>query len=204
MPFKRKNPTRRRRFRRRPNFKKAVKAIIASTHEKKYEDTFYSSVGISSSGQTDQLYTLASGSDEDERTGFKIRLQGIYGKLLLTNGDDTNVVRVVLYANKGDNSSTATMPYGIYNKIDTELYTVYMDKHIHLKAPFSGGTDQKQVIVRHNFKNKYNAYQGKYHAYDTIATTSGTNRIYMYIVSDSTAIAHPTVLGNIRCYYTDI
>lgn len=182
-------------------FKKRVRQIIAQSSEKKYEDTFFSSQSISNSATNTQLYTVASGADEDQRVGFRIRMTGIYGHFQIQNGDDVNVVRLSIIGLKGG----ASLPgWGIYNVIDKEQYKVYFDKHYNLTAPFTGGSQFKDVIVRHNFKNRFNSYMGKFHEFDTISSTSGIEKIYFVMVSDSSVVSHPAILGNLRCWYIDL
>lgn len=202
MPYRR--PYKKPRYKRRQRvpLNKRVKSIIASTQETKYKDTFFASNSISTTPTNTQLYTLTSGSDEDQRTGFKIRATGVYGRFMFTNGDDTNVVRIILYQTKG-NASTLTST-GIYNALDPEQYTIFYDKHVKLQAPFTGGTQNKEVVLRKSFKNKFNSFQGKLITYDTVSSTSSMRPIYMLVVSDSVAISHPTILGNLRAFYKDI
>lgn len=195
---KRKFKQRRRRTGRK-NLRAIVQKVIEGNLESRMLNTQLSSIGVSTTGTSTYLTPVDQGDTQNSRQGNQIRLTGMHGKMILTAGDSTNVVRTILYIPKVSSSSISGV--GVNDFVDLDQYTVLQDR-LHTLST-SGSSQVKSFTISKKF-NK-GARKGILVQFSGPTGSSQTvkNAMKLYYVSDSGAAVHPTLDANIRVYFKD-
>lgn len=176
---------------------KAIKKYIAQAlrkdKERKYVAYDADAVAISTTGTTIDLSDIATGDGVNTREGHEIFATSIQGRYVVLAGDANNIVRFILYSKK--DTSAADLAVDTNDFIDPDQFTIYFDKIVTTGT----GNLQKMVAVNHKFRGK-----GKKITYDGTASTSYTmGHTQLYIVSDSSATAHPARSGHVAINFTE-
>lgn len=186
--------------------KRLIKAlanqVVQRNLETKFKDNEYNgtSVGTVLGGTVDDdLILVAQGTGASARDGDVINLTGFTVEGHITAGDNSNVVRVIIYIPKDptDKISTETTPYDIYHDVDLNKFAVLHDKR------YPCGIYMPKVF---SIKRKFNkgARRGiRVNWYGGASNQFSKNRILMYLVSDSVASAHPKFSGYAKMWYKD-
>lgn len=186
---------------------KQVKRIINYGRELKAIDTNILQ-SIDASGTITKLNHPPQGINVSQRLGDAILLKRVRLRLNMIYGDNTNVLRCIVFRWTQDNSIAANVPivtdvlqtlnatafYNFTHERANQVHIVY-DKTIALSA---NGVPDK-VLVQNFFGKKL----GKKTIDMDAAVTTGTDQLYLLLISDSVAAPHPTVGGFLRMEYTD-
>lgn len=157
---------------------------------------------------------IGFGTGEGQRTGTRIQLNSINVNLNVQNGDDTNYFRLMLVRPRANhdlssvanfvtqlmtNNSSSGTQYGM--PIDTNNFTIYMDKLVYLHRFPLTGTDATGALMNHSFKKFFKLNTPV--EYDQ--TTGYPDRdFFLVAISDSAAVANPgAVSGFVKLTYTD-
>jgi len=181
--------------------KKLIKQEIKGVQEVKSFDTGIGST-FDNTGSITKLTTIPQGDTDTTRDGDHIKLTKCWCNLAVSVGDATNVVRVIVFRWNQDDSSVAptvndiTQSVSAYSPIhrDNERahkFDVIFDKFFSVS---NVGPGCASVEWRKPLKSII--------AFQATANT-GTGHLYMYIISDSSAVPHPGVNLIWRTYYTD-
>lgn len=185
-------------------FKKFVKTQINKNLEYKYRTAYYNPGGIPNNGTVTSLINISQGLLDTERVGDEIKLRTITFRYLVQIADSSNVLRIIIFQLKQQNTfapSVASVLNGTsptylsqYNVDNRSNYQVLYDRtHItDYNAPV------RIVTGRVNMK-----YCKRKIQFIAGSPTNGTNMIYALAISDSSASPHPGVTGEINFWYTD-
>lgn len=182
--------------------RKYVQQTISGNIETKFANHPYNLTPIPyglGGGLEIPLSAVAQGDTQITRSGNQIFVTGIHSRLWLALGDSTNIVRVVMYIPRicvDDTLAAGTV--SVFTAIDQDKFTILMDKTVFLNAD----TPYKMV----NLGKKFNkgSRKGIRVQFDGAAITDlSSNPIKLYFVSDSSASTHPSLNGNIKCYFKD-
>lgn len=187
--------------------KKYVNQRIKANQEHKYKaDTLTTLSSINNAWIEVDLTNIAQGDSATSRDGADIILESIEINAVVANGDDNNVVRMIIAI--WDNTTQVPLADGGGN-IDSVLtlanvngYTAGMskklyDQYILLDVPFTGATVQKPIKYYYRFKNGLKIH------YTTGAST-GSKKIILSMISDSIAVANPGIThGFAKVVFTD-
>lgn len=157
---------------------------------------------------------IGFGTGEGQRTGTRIQLNSININLNVQNGDDTNYFRLILVRPRGghDMSSVANFVAQVFTNntssgtqygspIDTNNYTIYMDKLVYLHRIPLTGTDATGALMNHSFKKFFKLNTPV--EFDQ-TTTFPDRDFFLIAISDSAAVANPgAVSGFVKLTYTD-
>lgn len=192
--------------------KQQVKAMLDSTlkenMELKYYDTSDSATGIGFSGFASSLCTPAQGDTDTTRDGDRIHIERVWFHYGWSNGDNTNVVRVILFQwfpNSAPavsdillHTGSAQAPWSDFNWDNRQEYKILYDKTWYLSAYYNGGAKvkglSKPLIIKNGFRRNLQFQAG---------ATTGTNQIYKLILSDSGAVPNPLFNSWSRIEFTD-
>lgn len=182
-----------------PNYLKSyIQRQISSNQETKQADLSWDVVAIpaAGSGLGYTMPAVAQGSSQNTRSGNLVYCTGMYGRLVFSAADTTNLVRLIFYI---PTDVDDTLSVDIHSLIDQDKFTILYDRVITLNG---GGNDTKYIQFKRNF------HKGKrkgiaVHFDGTGQTDYSRNIIKMYVVSDSDVASHPTITGSMRTYYKD-
>lgn len=174
--------------------KKMVQSQINKNVETKFLDTGFISQAISTTPSSYGISNLSRGTGRNERTGDRVHCTGLYLSLTLAGADAYNQLRMVVYTPRDQDDSLSTL--GLNAPIDKDLYKVHLDRSYITCA--SGNNP----IVRIREYVRYKGI-GKPVFYDGTTTTPTKNVFKVTFVSDSGAVTHPDINGNIRWYFKD-
>lgn len=144
------------------------------------------------------ITAVAQGITENLRVGNRITLTGLHAQLAFAAGDATNVIRFILYTPKDPNDTLTSVE--VSSLVDFDKFRIIMDKYITVGT--SGGPGI--VVRRFGFKFARGRRTGRHFQFHGANNNDyGNSPIRMYVVSDSGAVADPTMTGTIRAYFKD-
>lgn len=175
-----------------------IKKELDSDKEVKSLITSHSLGPSSTWAYVNTFMSIQEGVTTTSRDGFIIKAKSLKLRLVVANADNTNLVRLILFRNDR-NSTPAGMPSSTNGFCDDLFYqynTVVYDKRISLQEPFSGGVDQKlvEVTIPLNHLVKYTG---------GTAAPPGQGCYWLGHLSDSGAVSHPQVYGDIEFQYVE-
>lgn len=194
MPFKRRTFSRsnyRRRGGSNRNFVSKVKQVINSSSETKTSITPVTST-YGTSGTNINCTLIGQGTDQYQRVGNAIKLRSMTAHLHCVNADAFNFIRFVFYIPK-DKDALFPSTINYHTALDFDDWTILKDVTIK--------TDTYNPTKTLHFSMPLRARVG-FNGPGTGAVNK--NPIFLYIVSDSSAIAHPAVNGYVRLNYKDM
>lgn len=181
--------------------KKQVKQMILSDQELKHFEFSISPVAISYSGSIYSLTDIPQGDDDQSRDGDTLKLYDVQSRYSIVVGDATNIMRVLIF--KWDAPSTPTVagviedaggnPYSALSSIrhDARQYLHILHDRLH--------TVSTSNSIVHNVV--WQKLKGSIQ-YQT-ASTTGSRKVYLLIISDSAAATHPTFTAYNCVRFTD-
>lgn len=187
--------------------KKAATKIVKAIPEKHYFDTVINNT-IDSSGSIFDLSLIPQGDTDTSREGDRVRMTSIQWRGQAYNADTSNVLRFVFFQWLMDDGVDtpqvseilqATMvgnPYAVYAPYAKD-YAGYKFAVLYDEILCTSQNGDANNIFSFNFpikKNKKITPNIQYVA----ATTSGTNKLFVMVISDSGAITHPSAIGVFR------
>lgn len=193
--------------------KQYVKSQISRGQEKKYQQYQTTAAAIDPSTGLVQCVSnnIAQGTGENQRIGDKITPKKLRLMYALEGADDYNLVRVLVVQWRQTTASGAPTlsevltdnnsvyaPLGFYDEdhIPSQCKVLY-DK-LHMLNGSTSSPIQAKVV-----RKTISKFKGKKIDFEAGSTNVGNNHIYVLMISDSTAIAHPSVTLNARFEYTD-
>lgn len=175
--------------------KRYVKNVLKKDKEQKTIVKTYEGESIQDVGRTPIMYHITdidAGDAQANRDGNLIKSKRITLSGVLAGADSTNLVRIMLIRSFQTDITAAEMP-GLTGAPDYDRYFVLWDKKYIMDSD-----DPLQAIIELTRKVNHHC------RYLTTAGTSQTNgRVYLYMVSDSTAVSDPTFSGYVRFTFTE-
>lgn len=211
---------RKRSFKRKSGFKKAVKNIVKSEISKAVETKFTTAntstsfASISTNWSEVDLTNIGQGVTATTRVGQEIDLRGVRINGVMVGGqtnvaldDNRNIVRIVL-ALWDTKTATPCQTNGVTlsallnNKVPsgTGLIKKYMDRIITLNSP---GRDSTGYMPAQRYIKIYKRLARKI-KYSTTAGTTAQTKLVLSMLSDSVAVPNPGfVSGDLSVYFDD-
>jgi len=190
-----------------PASKAEVKQMIKSVMQAEVEDKYFLfnslPTAVDFNGTTQDLLLVPQGITDSTRIGDEIRLTSISLELQVIGVDATNLMRVIIFKWRPSTvaSVAAILPFALasanaplspYSRDRSVDYKVYFDRTFAL----STATNVSQVVKFHNIPVKgLCQYQS--------GTTTGTNHLYLLVISDSGAAPNPSINYMTRVNFTD-
>lgn len=193
---------------------KKLENILYPAIEYKTIDKQESQIAVSTGGVSRYpMLQVVQGTGSDERIGDKITLQSMKGQIVLTKGDDDNLVRVILAATPS--SSQLTMedvlqydsfmdvndlvfasPYRLKASSDSKTYKILFDKTYNINDNFNSIVDTFTC----NLKGIHRQLE-----FNSPLNTNPDNfKVSLLMISDSAGASHPTVSYNLRTKFYDL
>lgn len=209
--FKRKRRTGRKKVPK--TVKKYVKRAIQSEIERKESSVTGTNSLSTTAAMIDLSAQITQGMTDRQRIGDKMKPKYLQVNILLTVADLSNFIRVIFFVWKQntilaspvtnlilDDTGALVPTLALYNH-DTKAasnYKILKDKTYYLATQAHGNDANPEKIVkfRINLKNCPASY------YDA-GNATGSNHIFMCLVSDSGAVSHPTAVWTVHMSYTD-
>lgn len=190
-------------------FKTTVKKLalqaIKQNAEWKHHLTHVNNVGVTTSGTIYDLSGIAQGDTDQTRDGDMVQASTISLLYHMYNGDDNNCMRVIVFQYHTDTTPTVTniVDNSVGNgclfhyKIDNaSQFKIMYDSFHELNSPNTGETVFSRVIRR-----KLRIPRRKIQF--TAGTTTGTNKVYALLLSDSSVVPNPGVTIVSKLNYMD-
>lgn len=183
--------------------KQQIKQMIdshfkASTELKWFAVNFNSNLDYG--GTVIGLTSVTQGDTDQTRDGDSLNRESIDIPFQLIRGDITNAIRIVLFSyglntvptpsDIWTNLGSSYAPYGIIFP-DAQQYVKVLSDRL-----YSVGDVNTNLIDTISLK-----LSGKMQF--ASSTSTGTNKIYMFAISDSAAASHPTIVGSSTLRFRD-
>lgn len=189
-----------------------VKRVTSKEAEKKYHEVEVYDGGVSSGATISDLSAIVRGTGFNQRTGIRATPTFLVFKYQVTISDVTNRIRVILFQWKptsdpavGQILKTPDQGIGLYGGL--EMYDTFQRENRVILYDQShlldSSTPTEMVSVSLNLKKMKRRQQRDIIWGEGDATTTHSGGIYLYVVSDSGAVAHPTISYVSRLYYID-
>lgn len=146
------------------------------------------------------LTTVTQGDTDQTRDGDSLNRESIHVQYQLVRGDVTNALRLVLFSwglntvptpsDIWTNLGSSYAPYGIIFP-DAQQYVKVLDDRM-----YSVGDVNTNIVDAMKLK-----LSGKMQF--ASSTSTGTNKIYLFAISDSAASSHPTIVGSSTLRFRD-
>lgn len=184
---------------------KATKSYVKKTINRLSETKFLypnNNLTVSTAGTIDSLHNIAGGSNDDQREGNQVTLKYLKMNCILTNGDEDNLFRIVVFRHKaGARPTLSDMP--LTNDVimlDKDRFEVLYDKLFYLKESTNGASAIPGKIPFHiKLKLKNKVY------FDNNAGNSSVRGgIFLYCRSDSVAAPNPSITYYGELRYKDL
>jgi len=181
---------------------------LSSKMSEKVFDTAFAANNIAAGATTvTALSNIAQGVGRSQRTGDRVHLCRLQYRIQILAGDATDFVRVIIFRFKPNNASfalsstvildvgpsTADDPFSMYNY--TNRKEVVILKDFAIPMVLAGSSGNQSFVGEINLNEIVSTF--------TSAATTCDNGIYLYFVSDSAAVPHPTITALFRVFYKD-
>lgn len=194
-----------RRKRQRRQITKIAKNVFVNMAEKKYFD-YTNTHSLSSTWGLTAICTPSQVAGDSGRDGDEILQKSLMLHASFVGQDSTNVIRLVVIrwladgnptaANIFSDDTTVYSPLSMYRHDDRKLFNVIYDSGLIGLANAAGG---KLHATRSTSKSL-----SLYHQQFSGGTTNNVKGgLYMFYVSDSIAVGHPTLVVRTRVHYLD-
>jgi len=184
-----------------------VKRILRANIETKHFLSAVSAAGISTSPTTTSISNIVQGDGDAERIGNVVSPTRLKLNYSISASDATNAIRVCVFKwkdsnafiNPNGNDFFKIGPSGVvdylshYNEEQRDQFQVIYDKTFQLVL--NTNTTKKIVHVDLPLSGKIRYYSN--------AVITGTGNYFLYYVSDSLAISHPTIEWASEIVFTD-
>lgn len=187
--------------------KRAVGRIVKNQAEKKHFLASISAAGISSVGTVASISNVTQGDGDNERVGNVISPTECKLNFSISASDTTNAIRVCIFKWKDTNAfiapnandffkpgPSASVDYlSHYNEEQRDQFVVKYDKTFQLVL--NQANTKKNVSLNIPLSGKIRYYSN--------SVVTGTGIYYLYYISDSLAVTHPTIEWASELVYTD-
>lgn len=187
-------------------FVSRVKSVIRREVEKKYlKYGPAASIGVPSTGALLSMVDVTQGNGDTQRIGDSLYVRSLEFNFNLANGDSTNFLRCILFQWKPNINGNPAVGDLLLDSSDPINSPYNHDKRYQFKVIYDKTylVDAVQAPVKHiswmftrGFSRKVQYVGG--------ASTEGSNRLFIYIFSDSSAIPHPTLAYTGKLSYSDL
>lgn len=182
---------------------RTVKRLIGNGQEGKFKDTSGSLAVDTATAPIDLTDITVGTSDVGTRVGDKLKYRNIDLRYSIAVGDTTNMVRVVIVQWKQvstptlaqifQSSGAAISPHSPFYHDNAPQIRVVYDRLHAISAYGPGLISLKKLIYKIPIKNlQFNS-----------GGTSGSNKLYLCLMSDSATASHPQMDYYARVNYTD-
>jgi len=183
---------------------KVVNSSLSKEQEEKYQ-VFYLATNVDYSGAIVDVTAISQGDADTNRNGDEIvpKLLSIRGTFV--NADSSNAFRLIVFRYKNDTSLTGnpsmTNILNLTASVTAPLQPYYHDA----RRTFSILHDSMYVTDTNNAIRKFNVRipLGRKAVNFIAGNTTGINKIYVGIISDSAASTHPAASLVCELRYTD-
>ena len=193
--------------------KQSVKRLIGKEQELKTADSGFVATSIDVPGViSGPFFPVGQGDGDHQRDGDQIKLHEVDCRLQVRGFDSQNFVRLIIFrwwADSAVDPPTAGFiletPLGVNpwnqpinrNSLDSGVLQIMYDKTLSMTVSGSSGCWSRRIrFFQKNLGKKIQTFNAP-------ALTSGRGHFYIYGLSDSIAVNHPTMLLNARIMYTD-
>lgn len=215
MPARRKRThARRKRYYTKKSNKLATKAYVKreihKDDETKYLETATTGLAVDWNGTVTDLSVIAQGTTDGQRIGDKVRIRGLRLHMIMNIADNTQNVRVMIVQFRGNTqiagaptvaqvlvpTTLGTINAPIANRVWdlTQQFNVLYDKLYTYESVSKPVLHVRRTISIKYAKRLMSFYQ---------AGTTGANKLYLMLISDSGAAPHPSIQFQIRLMYDD-
>lgn len=193
-----------------PSVRKIVRDEIKKLAETKHHDTNLA-INVANSTFAYDCTDMVQDNTDTSRNGDKVMLQSIYLTAVL-GGATTGIINRIMLVQWHDNSADNSINQGdIFqffttsfdaNTVNSPLnidqspkYTILMDRRYPIQPAYAGASNEHvlRVYLKKGFRKKINFNE---------AVTSGQNKIYLCVFSDSATAG--ALNGYVRVRYTDL
>ena len=183
-----------RRYPSKKTVKKIVKYELAKNMETKFVTVVDSGQRIEPPGTNNTEYVLNDafqGTGQQERIGSQMKNTGLYMRGNITNVGNNNVVRMILYIPKAPASSMKNDTYSVNTIVDTDKYTVLLDKlyTVNTQYPIKNFIIKKKLRMTTQYLNNSNNVT--------------KNILKLYFVSNGVASNFPELNLQTKTYFKD-
>jgi len=187
--------------------KQDVRKMIKSFAEAQIEDKYFvlnsGPTSIDFNGTVQDMMLISQGLSDLNRIGDEIRITSMSLNLQVIGVDATNLMRVVIFKWRpatvpsvasilSFGGGTANAPLSALNRDRSVDYKIYYD---HTFALSTATNVSQAVSIKHIPLKGLCQYQA--------GTTSGTNHLYLLVISDSGAVPNPSLQFMTRVNFTD-
>lgn len=188
--------------------KQYVKKLVRKEAETKYNDNLFSA-SVDTTGTLIDVFDPAQGVADTDRVGDKVTLRGMRMSFKMAAADTSNYVRIVLFQwYPNSNLSVPTIGTVLFDVStgDRAMTSPYVHDyqnqfHVIYDKVFTLAINSDTIIRTRTFKPNFK-YVKKTVEF-TAGTVNASNKLYVFAISDSGAISHPTVFMYTRVFYDD-
>lgn len=216
MPARRKGYRRRHRISKRRN-RLATKRFVVKQIRKDIETKFYDKTtsvlgtpdSVLATGTIYVLSTPIQGNTDQNRVGDKIRIRGLRIKGQFAIGDTTQSIRLTIMQYKQGTNLHAAAVNELYQAAYVNTlaapYAPFTHDYKHIYTPLWDKTWLMDTVAQPviNFNIRVPMKYIKREVAFSAGSTDAINHLYLVAISDSTAVAHPTINFVSRLFYDD-
>jgi len=180
--------------------------LISQKQENKVFDLAVNLTNATYAGSIIDLCAVTQGITEITRIGDELMPKRLLGRFQLNNADTTNTYRCIIFRWKQNDTVAPTVGGILESSGPSTIQACYVPLNVNTRSTF-------EVLYDKTYCTYSNANQCKFFSFDlklakkkieySFSTTAGQNKIYMLLISDSSAVTHPTFLGYTRLMFTD-
>ena len=184
-----------------PQVKTYVNKAIRNAAELKYADFAINGTASTTGAYQVQLDAIGVGTGYNQRIGDRIKLRRIEWDLQVQAGDNFNVTRTIIGACR--NSTYPPVPLSsLTSGTNPDFGPYILDRKIFVKFTPADGSSGTQITEIKFIKG---AKKMNHTLMFNVGSLVSTNwNIYVQFHSDSALVPHPSLVGNIRVWFTDV
>lgn len=173
-----------------------IKRVVNSQKETKYILEAVGATNIDNIGYLTQLCSIGQGDDASSRDGNYIFLKSFQFRFQITGADTTNYFRIMVVRALGNDLVLADLP-SYYAFADHTKYYVHMDRIVKLQSNATPNTDYYKLVNTYIKMSRRLRYTGS-------GGSTLSNKIYLFLISDSALSSHPTAAWQIKTTFKDV
>ncbi len=133
-----------------------ARQVVSKSAETRNITVSCQSLNIGTAVATIHLTNIAEGDGEDQRSGYNLKVTGIYGKFIINEATvgplDDNFLRITLWSHVGNHSSAAN--WDARSSINPQKYKVWWDKLVRMENTTTAAavTKKKAITIKKSFK----------------------------------------------------
>jgi len=183
---------------------KVVNRSLSKEQEEKYQ-VFYLATNVDYSGAIVDVTAISQGDTDTTRDGDEIMPKSLNIRGTFVNADSTNAYRLIVFRYKNDTSLTGNPAMTNILNLTASVTAPFQSYYHDARKTYNILHDSMYVTDTNNSIRKFNLHiplARKSVNYINGATT-GINKIYVGVISDSAASTHPAVSLVAEIRYTD-